>query len=126
MKFFIDKNLGRNLAEGMRGFGEDVEHLEEVFPPDAKDEDWLEYLGKHSIFLITRDESILKKPAELESFRRNKIGAFFLSGKQMTKWDLIVQLVTNWVNIKDISTKTSRPFAFKVRPHGKRIDRINL
>lgn len=35
MRFFFDNNLSPGLARGMKGFGEDVVHLTEVFPGDA-------------------------------------------------------------------------------------------
>ena len=40
VRFFVDSNLSVNLAKGMRAFGENVEHLQKHFPPDAPDTEW--------------------------------------------------------------------------------------
>jgi len=36
MRFFIDNNLGPQLAAGMKGFGEDVVHLTDYVDPVPK------------------------------------------------------------------------------------------
>jgi predicted nuclease of predicted toxin-antitoxin system len=81
MKFFIDNNLSPLLARGMREFGEDVVHLQEKFAPNADDEAWLPYIGENEFFLVTRDEAIRWRPAEIAALRRHKVGAFFFGGK---------------------------------------------
>ena len=52
MRFFIDNNLGINLARGMYEFGEPVEHLQDHFNDDVPDIEWLEFIGKNNYFLI--------------------------------------------------------------------------
>ena len=80
MKFFIDNNLGYQLAKGMKGFGEQVIHLTEKFSPDADDGLWLEYVGTNDFILVTRDQRIRWRPAELSALKTYKVGAFFLGG----------------------------------------------
>jgi predicted nuclease of predicted toxin-antitoxin system len=36
MKFFVDNNLRPKLARGMAAFGDDVTHLQDHYPQDAK------------------------------------------------------------------------------------------
>jgi len=126
MKFFIDQNLGPELAEGLRVFGEDVIHLKELFPEDTPDCKWLTYIGKNNYFLITRDRKFRYKPAEKRAFRENNVGAFLLFGKDRTKWDLIQQLIRNWLRIKEFAQKTKRPFAFRIPPNGTKITKISI
>ena len=89
MKFFIDNFLSPMLAIGMRGFGEDVDHLKDHFPPETEDHVWLEYVGRQEYILITRDERIRLNPAELAAFTKYKVGSFLLGGKNRTKCQLI-------------------------------------
>ena len=124
MRFFIDNNLSINLARGMRAFGEDVDHLQDHFQPDAPDTEWLEYIGSQDFFLITRDDRIRRNPAELNALRSHRIGAFFLGGKNLARWSLVQQLVRNWPRIKDLASSTNRPFVYRVPPSGSRIKRI--
>jgi len=126
MKFFIDNNLSVQLAEGMQGFGEKVEHLRETFPEDTADTVWLRHIGEKRIILITRDNRIRRRPAELMALHEYKVGAFFLAGKNKTRCELIKQLVRNWPRIKEYALKTKCPFAFRVPPTGAKIKQIPL
>ena len=126
MRFFFDNNLSRHLSDGMRGFQEDTTHLLESFEPGEEDATWLKEIGNRGWFLVTRDERIRKKPAELMALQRHSVGAFFLGGKSRTRCQLIQQLVRCWPRMKETASNTARPFAFRVPPHGKRLDRIQL
>ncbi len=126
MKFFVDNNLSTKLASGMKEFGENVEHLQDHFSSDAPDTEWLEYIGSNEFFLITRDDRILKNPAELSALRSGRVGAFFLGGKNRSRCELIQQLVRNWPKIKETAAANTRPFAFRVPPSGTKFARINI
>jgi len=124
MKFFIDNCLSPMLAEGMRGFGEQVVHLKDCFPQDTDDCIWLEYVGRNQYILITRDEKIRKNPAEINAFRQYYVGAFLLGGKNRSKCQIIQQIVRNWPRLKEFDHKTKRPYAFRVPPSGTKFVRI--
>jgi predicted nuclease of predicted toxin-antitoxin system len=126
MKFFFDNNLSVYLAHGMREFGENVEHLKDRFSQDAADSEWLQYLGENDIVLVTRDEAIRWRPAELQAVRRFKVAAFFLGGKTLNRCQLIQQVVRNWARMKEIAASESRPFAIRVAPHGSKFTRLKL
>lgn len=126
MTFFIDNNLSQQLARGMKEFGEDVTHLQDHFPPDTDDPIWLERVGAEGWTLITRDDRVRFRPAEIQALREHRVGAFFLGGKSRSRCDLIQQLVRNWPRMKDLAARTRRPFAFRVPPSGVKIDVIPL
>lgn len=126
MRFFFDNNLSVHLAHGMREFGEVVEHLKDRFPQDAVDSEWLQYVGENDIVLVTRDEAIRWRPAELLVVRRFKVAAFFLGGKTLNRCQLIQQVVRNWSRMKEIAASETRPFAMRVAPHGTKFTRLNL
>jgi hypothetical protein len=126
MKFFVDNNLSVQLARGMAGFGEDVTHLKDHYSPDAADTDWLPQIGRDEWILLTRDDRVRFNPAELAALKQHRVGAFFLGGKGRSRWDIIQQVVRNWMRMNELADKTSRPFAFRVPPQGTKIDRIPL
>lgn len=127
MKFFFDNNLSDKLVLGLRAFGEEnVSHLTEHFNEDTRDVDWLEFIGKNRMTLITRDERIRWNPAELAAIRKFKVGAFFLGGKNLDRCRLIQQVVRNWPRIKELTISTRRPFAYRIPPNGKQYSSINL
>lgn len=124
--FFFDNNLSPHLAEGMKAFQEEAIHLIEEFPQETKDADWLPIVGSRGWTLVTRDERILKNPAELKAYKDNNIGAFFLGGKNRSRCELILQLVRNWPRMKELTSKTKRPFAFRIPPSGTNFTKISL
>jgi len=121
--------MSPNLARAMdilesNGNG-DVIHLRDKFPETTKDIEWLHYVGRENMILITRDQNICKRPAELAALRENNVGAFILIGKNLNRWAQIKQLINHWEKIKSLANSTNRPFAFKVRVKGK-IEQIPL
>ena len=126
MTFFFDNNLSAKLAHGMREFGEDVTHLTDHFPQDSPDSEWLRFVGENAFVLVTRDEKIRWKPAEIEAFRAFKVGAFFLGGKKADRCQLIQQVVRNWPRMKEIAGLERRPFAFRIPPYGSNFSRLSL
>ena len=126
MRFFIDNNLGKALAEGMTGFGEDVVHLQDHFDANADDSEWLAQIGSKGWFLITRDDRIRYNPHEKRALKENEVGAFFLGGKNRRRCDLIQQLVRNWPLMKKFAEDTDRPFAVHVPPSGAKLKVLPL
>ncbi len=127
MNFFFDANLPDKFAQAMNLLDADcgIEHLKDNFPQDVKDEIWLKYVGEKDLVVITRDQKIRKRPAELTAYKRYKVGAFILTGKHMGKWKQIKQLICAWEEIRTLANVTRRPFAFLV-PSGGRIQRLDL
>lgn len=124
MKFIFDENLSENLVRGLKEFGEDVNHITEFFPRGTPDDEWLELLGEKGWFLITRDKSIRRRPIEKEALKRFKVGAFFLGGKQMDRWQIIKQVIRIWERVQEKADNSQVPFAYQINRHGTSIDNI--
>lgn len=57
--FFIDRSLGRKaVAEALRQAGEKVEVHDDHLPQNAKDEEWLRYVGARNWVALTQDDRI--------------------------------------------------------------------
>jgi hypothetical protein len=126
MKFFFDNNLSKKLAFGMKAFGEDAIHLQDIFPENTADEIWLDYIGKKNYILITKDTRILKNPAEKIYLKKHNVGAFFLTGKSLDRCKMIQNIVKNWPKIKKIAVNSKPPFAFRIRSGGGKFEPIPL
>ena len=126
MKFFFDHNLSHKISDGLKAFGENVVHLTELFDPEEKDAEWLQYIGENNLFLITRDERIRYRPAEIKALKQFKVGAFFIGGKNKGRCEIIRQVVRNWPRIKEYAIKNKRPFIFRVPPTGSKFTSLNL
>jgi len=122
MTFFVDNNIGEFLVYGLRGFGVHIHHLKEIFPENTSDEVWLEFIGNEGWFLLTRDLRLNRKPIEREALKKYKVGAFYLRGKHLSRWDIIRQVVRLWHKIEELAGTTNPPFIYKIPPHGTKID----
>ena len=126
MKFFFDNNIGKNVSDGLKAFGEDTIHLKEKYDPATEDQIWLAEIGQAGWFLITKDNRIRGKNHELQKIREHKVGAFFLTSKDMGKWDIIRTLVLNWDRIKELAQKTNRPFFYSIRKNSNKIEPLRI
>ena len=128
MKFFFDNNLSEHLVRGLREFDENVVHLKEKFRENTEDPEWLEYVGKNNMVLLSRDKRLRWNPAEIESIRQFNVGAFVLSGKNLNRCQIIQQIIRNWPQIKEIATKSRNkvPYIYRVPPRGTKIEKYNL
>jgi len=74
--FFFDNNLSKDLAAGMKAFGEPVLHMNDLHPEgDPGDEVWLPEIGTLGYCLVTRDAAIRRRPGELRAYRLHEVGS---------------------------------------------------
>lgn len=127
-RFAFDENLSLQLAQAMQLLDSavDVKHTTELFGLGAEDPDFLPKLGAEVRFLVTRDTRQRKRPAELDAWKRHSVGAFVLGGKNLDAWALVTQVVLGWPKMKEAAAKTTRPFAYRVRPAGGKLEPLSL
>jgi predicted nuclease of predicted toxin-antitoxin system len=124
--FFFDNNVSKKIVEGLKAFGEEAVHLQEIFPEDTADIDWIQYVGEKELVLITRDERVRWNPAEIAAIKKFKVATFFLGGSHLDRCRLIQQVVRNWPRIKEYSRKFQPPFALRIPPTGSKFKEIHL
>lgn len=129
MRFFIDENLGHDLAKGLGLLGYNVEHLLDSFPQGTKDVEWLEYVGQNNLALITKDKGIRRKPNEKALLLKYRVVAFYLGGSERSVKEIAEQLVKAWGKMEAEAKKQFKKNtagAFIVRPGGGKIESIPL
>jgi hypothetical protein len=126
--FVLDENLSPQLAQAFQLLDNDVivRYIEDHFPEGTDDTIYLPVLGSAGAFLITRDTRQRRKPAELEAYRKHGVGAFILGGKNLQRWDLVKQVVLSWPQIKETAVRARRPFAYRVRANGGKLEPLPL
>lgn len=127
--FLLDENLSPQLAEALQLLEEppvQVFYITKFFAASTEDAVYLPVLGRCGAFLITRDTKQRRRPAELEAYRTYGVGAFILGGKNLPRWDLVKQIVLSWHHIKEAAVNTQRPFAYRVRANGGRLEPLAL
>jgi len=126
--FVLDESLSPQLAQALQLLDDEVviRSIGEFFDAGTDDTEYLPVLGAKGAFPITRDTRQRRVPAELEAYRVYSVGAFILGGKNLQRWDLFKQVVLSWPQIKDTARKARRPFAYKVRANGGKLEPLSL
>ncbi|NJM62660.1 MAG: hypothetical protein HC849_24635 [Oscillatoriales cyanobacterium RU_3_3] len=63
--FFIDRCLGKKVAESLRNARALVEIHDDSFSQDLPDEDWLRIVGDRDWIVLTKDKNIARRSLEL-------------------------------------------------------------
>ena len=101
MTYFFDANLSTKLAQMLQALGVSVVHLQQHFPKDAPDRQWIPWVGKRGWVIVTTDGRILQNPAERRALERAHIIAVFLfrGFSEMTRWAQACWLLRWWPRI---------------------------
>jgi hypothetical protein len=130
VEFFVDAGLGFRLVEGLRSLGyENIQHIHEKFPVGTLDEEWLEYVGKNKLVVITKDKMIRKNPKEKAALLKYGIVAFYLGGDKLSIREIASQLINAWDKMEACALKQQKKGvagAFVIRPRGGKIEEIPL
>ena len=133
MILYLDENMPIHLAEGFQvlqnpeglktGKPVEVKYIPKEYGYGTQDLDWIPEIGNEKACVIIQDLNIQRRKHELELYRRNNIGIFFLRGaskKQgLSVWQMVDTLAKNWLQIVDIIYREKRPFAYQITLKGK-------
>lgn len=130
IEFFVDAGLSQKMVEGLRALGfSNVIHIHEKFPVGTPDEEWLEYVGKNKLVVITRDKMIRKNPKEKAALIKYGIVAFYLGGDKLSIKEISTQLINAWDKMEACAIRQQKKGiagAFIIRPRGGKIEEIPL
>jgi predicted nuclease of predicted toxin-antitoxin system len=117
---FIDRSIPRGVAEAVKRLREDVIWLEDEFPHDVPDEEWLAVAGQRGWLVITHDRKIRTRPGERRVIMENGVGCFIMTYRQDLKKEEIVALIS--ATLEDMERRfeaTPRPFIYTVSKSGE-------
>lgn len=113
--FFIDRSLGRKaVAEALRRIGEKVEIHDDHLPQDAKDEDWLRYVGARNWVALTQDDRIRFHYHERLALLQANVRTFVLTAKSLRGEQNGVVIAKALPTIRRILLKYQGPFIAKI------------
>jgi hypothetical protein len=124
-EYFIDENLlpiGKALSEIRSDcFFPGHASIPEI-GRGAKDEEWLEVVGKlrRNLVVITQDKRITQKPAELLLVKAHDVRIVVLTAKKDTPmWEKFGLLVRSWDKVEKYVTKAGLgPWACQLKESG--------
>lgn len=94
-KFFVDRSLGKSIAESLRGCGLTVHTMASVYGEQAAqrlvDEIWLRDAGARRWVVLTKDDAIRRRPAERDALIDAGVRVFCLTsarlrGSEQIEW----------------------------------------
>jgi len=127
MKIYLDENLPPQLASGLHILeqpnreGFEIYSTVDQFGRGIRDEDWIPEVGLVGGIVITQDIKIQRTRHLFELYRENGLGVFFFkapSNTGYTYWEMVVEIIKRWEDIKVRSKDTRRPFAFRITKRG--------
>ncbi|MDZ7733904.1 MAG: hypothetical protein U5R31_13320 [Acidimicrobiia bacterium] len=88
-EFFVDRSLGRHLLpNALRDAGHVAHTLASVYgeqrAQQVADEEWIQLAGKNAWVVLTKDDAIRRRPAELAAVQRHDVRMFCLTTASLT------------------------------------------
>jgi len=129
MIIYLDENIPPHLARGFdilqapenikKGRKKiEVKYLSDVYGTGSADLDWIPQVGAEGSFVITQDVHISKRKDEVEAYRKNGVGLFFLRGTSkksgLSVWEMVQILAKNWEDMMEIILKEEGAFAYTI------------
>ena len=133
MKFYIDENIPKQIGHALRILQEPMRSTEDVevfniideFGPGTADEDWIPEIAKSDSVVITQDYNIQRTRNQRILYQEHGLGIVFLkppSKGGFGYWMTVKKIIDAWEEIKKVSRKEKRPFAYVIRPRSKNLE----
>jgi len=117
--FFIDRCLGKKLADPLRKAGATVEIHDDHFSQDINDEDWLRIVGERNWVVLTKDKKIASRPLELLAVAQGNVRLFAFVGGDVSGVVVAQAFVNALENMQRFMRGNQAPFIAKVHQSGK-------
>jgi len=116
--FFIDRCLGKKLADSLRNVGATVEIHDDYLAPDINDEDWLRIVGERNWVVLTKDQKIATRYLELLAVAQGNVRLFALVDGNVSR-DVMAQAFVNALEkMQKFIRGNQAPFIAKVDKSG--------
>jgi len=116
---FIDCSIGKHPVGALRSAGANVVHLDDIFPQNTPDEEWLTEAGKQGWIVLTKDKGIRYKPNEITMFKKSGVVAVVLVSGNMKREEMAKLLCESLKNIFRAAGKATPPAMFALTRDGK-------
>jgi hypothetical protein len=94
-EFFLDRNLGRRVAEGLRACGWTVHRIGDVFPADGQDvadEEWIAHGLDQSWVPLSKDGRISRSRLLIRPVLEREAVLFYLDNQQLRSVEMVERL----------------------------------
>jgi hypothetical protein len=94
-EFFLDRNLGRGVADELRALGWAVHRIGEVFPADAQDvsdQEWIAHGLDQGWVPLSKDGRIKTRDLEIRPVLERSAVLFYLDNQQLRTAEMVQRL----------------------------------
>jgi predicted nuclease of predicted toxin-antitoxin system len=116
--FFIDRCLGKKLADSLRNAEAIVEIHDDHFSQDINDEDWLRIVGERNWVVLTKDKKIASRPLELLAVAQGNVRLFAFVDGDVSGVVVAQAFVNALENMQRFIRGNQAPFIAKVYQSG--------
>jgi hypothetical protein len=119
--FFFDNTFPPQLVKILKILAVDARHLQDDFPPDTPDVDWLPEVGRKGWIVITGDRRISKKPPERKALEEANVIAVFMAKGFTSKqiFDLVSTFIKWWPDMERAVGRVKPGTSLEVSVNGK-------
>ncbi len=116
--FFVDRSSGKQLAEGLKEIGLNVEKHDNHFEQNTLDVIWLEECGNRNWVVISSDKAIKKNVLEKQSLMESKLASFFFTSAEITTEQQIEIVKKGLKRIANVIISNKKPFIARLDREG--------
>ena len=117
--FFVDRSSGKQLAEGLKELGLNVEKHDDHFEQNTLDYVWLEKCGEMNWVVISSDKAIKKNFLEKQALIKSNLASFFFTSANLTSQQQIEIVSKGLKRIANILESNKKPFIARLDKEGK-------
>jgi hypothetical protein len=119
--YFFDNTFPPQRVHILKILGVDAHHLQEDFPANTPDIDWLPEIGRKGWVVVTGDRRISKKPPERKALEEaNVIAVFMAKGFTLKKrFDMVSSFIKWWPDIERAVAHVKPGTSLEVGVNGK-------
>ncbi len=113
---FFDRDVGTAFPRALDvlRLPTPVEYLQNHFPADAQDDEWMPVVGCRGWILIGHDRMHHRRFPESSAIQQYEMGCFYLWGAQARRWEKMRCFLNAYERILEAIDTTPKPFIYRV------------
>lgn len=113
---FFDRDVGTALPRALDTLRlrTRVEYLQNHFPTNAQDDQWMPDVGSRGWILVGHDRMHHRRPLESQAIQEYQMGCFYLWGAQAPSWEKMRCFLNAYERILDVIEATPKPFIYRI------------
>ena len=124
---FFDRDVGTALPRALNvlRLPTRVEYLQNHFPIDAQDDEWMPIIGSRGWVLIGHDRMHHRRSPERSAIQEYGMGCFYLWGAQARRWEKMRCFLNAYERILEAIETTPKPFIYRIN-RASRLESVSI